>query len=93
VKLAAQLADVESTGFKLQVANGVVEESRARLAEPPGVIGTSAMSLTVTVHEVAVFTGKEAGLHVTVVLVGSVPTLRDSEPQELEEAPLFASPL
>jgi hypothetical protein len=51
------------------------------------------MSLTVTVHEVAVFTGKEAGLHVTVVLVGSVPTLRDSEPQELEEAPLFASPL
>jgi hypothetical protein len=79
--------------FKLQVANGVVEESRVRLAEPVGVIGAMLVSLTVTVQDVEVFTRKDAGLHVTLVVVGSEPTLRDSEPQELEETPLFESPL
>lgn len=93
MKFARQLADVELTGLKLQVANGAVEESSVRLTEPPGVMGAIPTSLTVVVQEVAVFTGKEAGLHAIVVVVGSVPTLRDSEPQELEEAPLFVSPL
>jgi hypothetical protein len=79
--------------FKLQVANGVAEESMVRLAEPVGVIGAIPVSLTVTVQDVAVFTKKDAGLHATLVVVGSEPTLRDSEPQELKEAPLFASPL
>jgi hypothetical protein len=73
--------------FRLQVANGVVEESRVRLAEPPGVIGAIPVSLTVTVQDVAVFTKRDAGVHTTLVVVGSEPTLRDSEPQELEEAP------
>jgi len=93
VKLAAHEADVEFTMPKLQVANVVVEESRVRLAEPVGVIGAMLVSLTVTVQDVEVFTRKDAGLHVTLVLVGSEPTLRDSEPQELEETPLFESPL
>ena len=93
MKLALQLAEVEFTGLRLQFANGVDDESKLKLIEPPGVIGAIPVSFTVVKHEAEVFTGKEVGLHVMVVVVGSVPTLRDSEPQELKEPPLFVSPL
>ena len=70
--MTGQLAEEGSMEVKVQLLKAVVEESRVKLTEPAGGVGlTGAVSLTVAVQEVGLFTLKEDGLQLTLVVVGS----------------------
>lgn len=88
-----QLAVVALTDVNEQVAKEFVEESRVKLTEPVGVIGLDEVSFTSATHDEAVLTGKDAGLHERVVVVGSGELTVNERGYEWDGMPLALVPI